>query len=240
MTDFYSAAPGEVQPPIPEGPSLCSGSEMRVVHNTFLWCYERAPGLIRTTPPGDIERAAFVARWIGDLDATLHDHHHSEDELLWDRIEERAPACALHVGQMRAHHAKVAELLEQVDPLLGSWRASANPDQGEALARAYEDLLGVLRVHLRREVVEIVPVAEKVLTQKEWDLLGEHATSSIPKSRLLPQLGYLLFNCSPEERVQFMRGIPLPIRLLYRVVGRRQFARQFRELFPGEPVPQTM
>lgn len=100
--------------------------------------------------------------------------------------------------------------------------------------------LGIAEPWSRREVVEIIPVAEKVVTQKEWELLGEHSTSAIPKSRLLPQLGCLLFNCTPEERVQFIRGVPLPIRVLYRLVGRRQFARQFRELFPGEPVPRTM
>ncbi len=39
---------------------------------------------------------------------SVHTHHESEDELLWDKLEQRAPACALHVGQMRAHHAQVA------------------------------------------------------------------------------------------------------------------------------------
>ena len=240
MTDFYSAAPGETSPPIPDGPRLCTGADMRVLHSAFLWGYGEAPGLVRTTPAGDLARAQFVGQWAGDIDATLHVHHQSEDELLWPRLEQRAPACALHVAQMRAHHAKVAELLERIAPLLAAWRSSADPVEGEKLARAYEDMLEVLRVHLRREVVEIVPVAEKVITQKEWDQLAEHATKVIPKSRLLPQLGSLLASSSPAERADFMRAIPVPIRLLYRVVGRRQFERQFRLLFPGRPVPQTV
>lgn len=239
MSNFYAPAAGEVQPPVPEGPRLCDGIDMRVVHSTFLWAYEQAPALIRSTPAGDTERSAFVGLWIRDMDASLHVHHHSEDELLWDRLEQRAPACALHVAQMRAQHAQVAELLDGVAPLLARWTAGADRSEGEELAGAYENLLGVLRVHLRREVVEIVPVAEKVITQKEWEQMAEHSMSVIPKSRLLPQLGMLLANASPADRAAFTRGMPTPIKLLYRIVGRRQFESQYRRLFPGQPVPST-
>lgn len=239
MSNFYAPAAGEVRPPVPDGPSLCNGTDMRVVHSAFLWGYEQAPALIRATRARDTQRSAFIGTWIGDLDETLHVHHHSEDELLWDRLEQRAPACALHVAQMRAHHAAVAELLEGVAPLRERWRASADPDEGVELAGAYEKLLDVLRVHLRREVVEIVPVAEKVITQKEWDQLAEHSMGVIPKSRLMPQLGMLLANSSPADRADFSKAIPAPIKLLYRLVGRRQFERQYRQLFPGQPVPRT-
>lgn len=240
MVDFYVSAPGESAPPIPEGPQLCSGGEMRILHNVFLWAYEKAPILIRGVRAGDTERSEFVGQWIADIDATLHVHHESEDALLWGKLEQRAPACALHVGQMRAHHAQVQELLNEAGPLLASWRASADPETGERLADAYERMLAVLRVHLRREVVEIIPVAEKVLSQPEWESLGKHSMGAIPKSRLLPQLGYLLANSSPEEAANFLATVPPPIRLLYRFVGRRQFEKQYRTLFPGTPVPHTL
>lgn len=42
-------------------------------------------------------------------------------------------------------------------------------------------------MHLRREVIEVVPVAEKVLDAKEWAVIAEHSVDAIPKSRLLPQ-----------------------------------------------------
>lgn len=239
MVDFYVPAPGETAPPVPAGPILCDGSSMRVLHNAFLWAYERAPGLVRSVEPGDTARSGYVGQWLLDLDATLHVHHEGEDELLWDRLEQRAPSCALHVAQMRAHHAEVAALLADADPLLRTWLASADPDAGERLAQVYEHILATLKVHLRREVVEVVPVAEKVVTAAEWDGLAEHGTSAIPKSRLLPQLGMLLACSDDQERALFMAHIPRPIRLLYRVVGRRQFERQYRTLFPGEPVPRT-
>ena len=239
MTDFYSAAPGETAPPIPDGPTLCNGTaEMRVVHNAFLSGSRDAPALIRSTPAWDPRRSESVGHYIAEIDATLHTHHESEDELLWDRLEKRAPGCALHVGQMRAHHAEVSRLLAKAAPLLTAWRASADPKYGAELADAYEELLSVLKVHLRREVVEVVPVAEKVITAEEWKHLGDHSMDAIPKSRLLVQLGMMLA-ASPGESRQMFDELPMPIRFMYRLVGRRQFERQFRELFPGRPVPQT-
>jgi hypothetical protein len=239
MTMEYVSLPGETVPLVPDGPKLCSGDDMRILHNAFLWGYEVAPRLVRGVSPGDIARSEFVGQWVADLDATLHTHHESEDELLWSKLEQRAPACALHVGQMRAHHAQVAELLEEAGPLLARWRATAEPALGDQLADAYERTLAVLKVHLRREVVEVVPVMERVVTAKEWKELGDHSVDAIPKSRLLPQLGTLLANSTPADRKVFYASLPVSVKVLWRLVGRRQYAKQFRQLFPGEPVPPT-
>ncbi len=240
MTMEYVSLPGETAPPVPDGPKLCDGNDMRILHNAFLWGYEEAPRLVRGAAPGDVARSEFLGQWLADLDATLHTHHESEDELLWDKLEQRAPACALHVGQMRAHHAQVAELLEEASPLLARWRATADPAVGEQLADAYDRMLAVLKVHLRREVVEVVPVAERVVTKEEWTAMADHSVGVIPKSRLLPQLGMLLANSTPADRQNFYAGMPLSVKVLWRLVGKRQYAKQFRLLFPGRSVPPTI
>jgi hypothetical protein len=240
MTMEYVSLPGETTPPVPDGPKLCDGDDMRILHNAFLWAYEEAPGLARGVPAGDVARSEFLGQWLADLDATLHTHHESEDELLWDKLEQRAPACALHVGQMRAHHAQVAALLEEASPLLARFRATADPAVGEQLADAYERMFEVLKVHLRREVVEVVPVAERVVTADEWRAMGDHSVDAIPRSRLLPQLGMLLASSTPAERKAFYAGVPFSVKVLWRLVGKRQYEQQFRQLFPGRPVPPTL
>ena len=240
MTMEYVSLPGETLPPVPDGPKLCNGDEMRILHNAFLWGYQEAPGLVRGVAAGDTKRSEFVGLWLADLDATLHTHHESEDEFLWERLEKRAPACALHVAQMRAHHAQVAQLLQEAGPLLATWRTSADPAVGEQLASEYERMLEVLKVHLRREVVEVIPVVERVVTEDEWTAMGEHSVSAIPKSRLLPQLGMLLANSSPADRKTFYAGMPRMVKILWPLVGKRQYAKQYRGLFPGRSVPPTL
>jgi hypothetical protein len=240
VTDFYVAAPGESAPPVPDGPPLCDGQEMRILHDAFLWAYTQAPILVRDAAAGDTARSAVVGQWLSDLDATLHVHHEGEDELLWDKLERRAPACALHVSQMRAHHAQVQAMLHEAQPLRDAWITSADPDTGARLAGAYEQILAVLKVHLRREVVEVIPVVEKTVTTPEWTALAEHALKAIPRNRQLLQLGMLLANAKTDARAQFFAKIPAVPRFLYRMTGRRQFERQYRELFPGKPVPVTV
>jgi hypothetical protein len=240
MTMEYVSMPGETVPPVPDGPKLCDGDDMRILHNAFLWAYQEAPGMVRSVAAGDMARSEFLGEWLTVLDASLHTHHESEDELLWDKLEQRAPACALHVGQMRAHHAQVAALIEEAGPLLARWRATADPAVGEQLADAYARMLEVLKVHLRREVVEVIPVAERVVTKREWTAMADHSMRVIPKDRLLPQLGMLLANSTPADRQRFYAGMPLSVKVLWRLMGKRQYAKQFRLLFPGRAVPPTV
>lgn len=72
MADFFTAHPGETAAPLPPGPILCTGSAgMRRVHRFFLWAYDEAPGLVRSTDAGDTARAAYVGEVLGNFDGVL-------------------------------------------------------------------------------------------------------------------------------------------------------------------------
>ena len=75
-----------------------------------------------------------------------------------------------------------------------------------------------------------------------YDRIGtaEHSIDAIPKSRLLPQLGMLLSNSTPTDRKAFYAGMPFSVKVLWRLMGKRQYAKQFQLLFPGRPVPPTI
>jgi hypothetical protein len=34
--------------------------------------------------------------------------------------------------------------------------------------------------------------------------------------------------------------MPFSVKVLWRLVGKRQYAKQFKQLFPGKPVPPTI
>jgi hypothetical protein len=70
--------------------------------------------------------------------------------------------------------------------------------------------------------------------------MGDHGADAIPKSRLLPQLGMLLANSTLTDRQRFYAEMPLSVKVLWRLVGKRQYAKQFTQLFPGKPVPPTI
>lgn len=241
MTDFFTLHPGETAAPVPPGPVLCSGSAaMRRIHRVFLWAYDEAPGLVRSAGPGDTARAAYVGEVLGNFDKILHIHHEGEDLLMYPQLAERAPACALHVEQMLEQHRQVARRLEEIEPLRIRWMESAGAEARDDLAERYEDLSSVLNVHLRREVTEVMPAVDKVMTEKELTMAAEHGTGHFSKKFLVGYLGMVLATNPPGEREELFKEMPAPVRVAYRVVGRRMYRRQYSTLFPGRPVPETL
>jgi hypothetical protein len=162
MTDFFTLQPGETAAPLPPGPVLCTGTAgMRRIHRFFLWAYDEAPGLVRSAAAGDTARAAYVGEVLGNFDKVLHIHHEGEDLLMYPQMEERAPACALHIGQMLEQHRQVTQRLGNIEPVRLRWMQTADAETGQELADRYEDLKAVLNVHLRREVTEVMPVVDR-------------------------------------------------------------------------------
>jgi len=211
----------------------CDTSDILIIHRIFRWGYRELPRLVREVAPGDVVRARTVAQAIDQLDRGLHVHHHGEDELLWDRLERREPGCSMHVDVMKAQHARVAELLELVDPLAASWSSTADPTTGERLAAALDDVGTTLGVHLGREETDIVPVAARVLSQSEWEELGEHGRAALPKEEMPVQLGLMIDAVPAGERDQWLKSnLPAPIRLLWVLLMRRKYTAWQQGLFP--------
>ncbi|MFP5368191.1 MAG: hemerythrin domain-containing protein [Actinomycetes bacterium] len=215
---------------------------MRRIHRFFLWAYDEAPGLVRSVQPGDTKRAAYVGEVLGNFDKVLHVHHEGEDLLMYPQLEQRAPACALHVAQMLEQHRQVTQRLESIEPVRLRWMetADAEAEAGNELAERYADLSGVLNVHLRREVTEVMPVVDRVMDQKEMEGVGQHGIEQFDKKFMVAYLGKVLATNPPQDRKELFKEIPLPVRLAYRLVGRGMYRRQYATLFPGRPVPETL
>ncbi|MFE4470104.1 hemerythrin domain-containing protein [Leifsonia sp. NPDC056824] len=241
MTDFFVMKPGETAAPLPPGPVLCAGSaDMRRIHRFFLWAYEEAPGLVRSVKPGDTARSAEVGDVLSNFDKGLLVHHEGEDLLMYPTLAERAPACALHVEQMLQQHRQVAELVDALEPLRTRWIETADAGVGGELAHTYEDLSTVLQTHLRREVTEVMPAVDRVLTEAELTKVGQHGIDTLDRKLLLSYLGMILAANPEGERKELFVQMPLPVRILYRVVGRRMYRRRYADLFPGRPIPAAL
>lgn len=214
----------------------CDTSGMLVVHRMFRRQFAEAPRLVRGVPPGDTERSKLIGDHVAEFAVALHHHHVSEDERLWDTLESRSPACALHVSQMKSQHAAVAVLLGKLDAELPAWQKSSDPAARERVADILDDVNAGLATHLSQEEDKILPVASVTMSQREWDEFGKLGLASVPKNRLMVQLGYVLDPFNPEERVVWMReSLPGFVRLLYRLIGRRQYESDYRRIYGTVP-----
>ena len=209
------------------GKPLCDTSDLIMIHGMYRKVYTDAPALVSGVVPGNTVQRDAVADHISDISQSLHAHHHGEDTLLWDQLVERAPACAVHVGQMREQHEVVAQLLDQLDSHVARWRASGSIEDRDAVAATVDNVRVTLFRHLGEEERDIVPVAQENMPQHLWDKLGEHGRAAAPRNRQLLSLGHILSSMSPVDQAVWMKAnLPAPVRLLWRIVGRRQFEAQ--------------
>lgn len=207
--------------------------DMVLVHRAFRRELGLLPAMIGQVGDGDVTAAGRVAAHASEMLGALHHHHEMEDELLWPRLLDRAPAAGEIVHQMTAQHEAIGQLLSRVDVALPQWRDQARAADALPLTEDVTELHARLVQHLDEEERQVLPVAAQTITQAEWDELGERGFASIPKSRRLVFLGYILESADPAERSWFLTRVPAPARILYKLIGRRSYARETASLRAG-------
>ncbi|WP_228563721.1 hemerythrin domain-containing protein [Catenulispora rubra] len=204
--------------------------EMLIIHKVFRREVDLLPQIIRTVPDGDTARAAYVADAVQNYVGGLHSHHSLEDQLVWPLLHERAETDDAVVTRMESQHKLIDGTLEVVVELLPDWRKDADPGVGLKIAEVLEEHRAVLVEHLDDEEAYVVPLIAEHLTVEEWDAVGERGLAETPKNRLLLVLGAILEDATPAERKHFLGKVPAVGRLMWAVVGRRQYARECRKL----------
>ena len=212
--------------------------DMVLVHRVFRREFRLLALMVRSVADGDTARARQVGRHAAEMTRALHHHHESEDELLWPRLAKRAPGAGSD-GRMEAQHQALGEILSRVDAALPQWQRTPDDAMATLLAADLGELHALLEAHLDDEERHVLPVVARVITKAEWDELGERGFAAMPKRRALVFLGYILESATPEEQSRFLRRVPPPVRLLFRLTGRRAHAREAAALRSGlaEPSP---
>jgi hemerythrin-like domain-containing protein len=204
--------------------------DMYVVHRVFRRESALMPRLVRAVRSGDAARARVVAGHFRDYALGLHHHHTAEDTLVWPLLLARVDLEADLVLRMEAQHEVIAASLATVEELLPAWERTADPDTGTAIADALERHRASLVAHLTDEEDHLLALIEEHLTVAEWNALGERVATETPKDKLLFFLGALLEEATPREAADLMGNLPQPARLVWRLYGRRAYARRTRAL----------
>jgi len=216
----------------PSAPKTCDASGMAEIHRLFTAGFAEAPRLVAGAPAGDTVRVDALATHLDMLSASLHAHHEGEDARLWDRLAERAPACAAHVERMKMHHAQMLVHLVALDDAVPGWRASAGRSGADAVLAALDGVNAALAEHLPDEEANIVPVMETVLSVDEAEWFGEHGRKATPKGQTWNMLGAILA-AQPDGGDAWMRkNLPAPVRLIWKWIGKPKY-RKNRAVLEG-------
>jgi len=210
-------------------------TEMVFVHNCFRQQFQALPGLVRAVPDGDVGRAAVVVEFLTELTTALHHHHEGEDELMWPLLLEQAPMDSALILRMEEQHERIAELYRLAADFAAAFGRTADADSRTDLSDTLAELVVALEEHLHDEEVHILPLVEQVMTVPQWEALGERGRAGMPKDRQLVFLGFLLAANTPERGREFLRSMPVPARIAWKVMGRKVFDREYRRIYGVGP-----
>ncbi|MFD6192559.1 hemerythrin domain-containing protein [Streptomyces sp. NPDC060275] len=199
--------------------------EMVLIHRVLRREFGQLPRLFRAAA-GDRARAKVIGAHAREMLTFLHTHHTGEDELLFPLLRERADLDPELMDRMDAQHAQVDGAVTAIAAELPAWTASADAAAGERMAARIDAMMPTLIEHLAEEEQEILPIVSVTLTQSEWDALGKHGMSAIPLTRRLVILGHITEDTDEAERRRFMKVLPAPARVVYKLIGHRQFTRE--------------
>ena len=213
--------------------------DMVLVHRVFRREFRLLPLMVRQIADGDTRAAGRVSQHAREMLDALHHHHQNEDELLWPRLLQRTPAGTGLVERMQTQHHAISQILQRIDVALPMWQHAARARDADALATDIGELHALLEQHLDEEEQHVLPIVGRTISPAEWDELAERGFAAMPKRRGLVFLGHILESASRSERSRFLRRVPPPVRLLYRLTGRRAFMRETAALRAGlaEPSP---
>jgi deazaflavin-dependent oxidoreductase (nitroreductase family) len=196
---------------------------MAVIHRIFRRGFPEVSRLVLRTPPTAVARAEAVAAHLDYLLNGLHNHHTGEDEHVWPRLLERAAPQTELIERMERQHEAIAGRAAQVRAALEVWRVT--PRNGHELATALDDFTQALVEHLDDEEANVVPLIRAHLKADEWRRFGEETFEKFTNPEKLIATGTLEEVATPAEAAWFIGELPVPIKLMWRLLGRRRYRR---------------
>lgn len=120
--------------------------------------------------------------------------HHPTEDLIFEKLRDRAPDTAASIGDLRTAHDELAARAKEFAAGLRAVLAEAELPR-EAFVRWACGFIDHQRQHLEMEEATFFPAAEKMLTEKDWnDLQVEVAKRHDP-----------LFDAKPDEKFERLR-----------------------------------
>ncbi|RSS83107.1 hemerythrin domain-containing protein [Streptomyces sp. WAC06614] len=200
--------------------------EMAMIHQVFRRESRLLAELVQEVRPGDTARSRILAEHWRLYSVGLHTHHTGEDEMLWPVLLPHLDLDAEQVLAMEAQHHELSDGIAEVQQLMDLWQDRARPEDRDALAEALRRHHRQLCAHLDEEEREVMPLVALHVTAEQWHAIGERGLAETPRNRLMIALGAILEDASPEEREEFLGRLPLPARVLWKLLGQRQYRRE--------------
>jgi hypothetical protein len=131
---------------------------------------------------------------------------------------------------MEAQHEGIHVALGAVAAARSRWTAAPTQATGDALSAAVRDAAVVIAAHLDEEERDVVPLIAEYVTVAEWDDFGKAAFAKFTPSQRFLAMGQMLEVATPAEATAMLGDLPLPVRVIWTLVGKRKYRRYIDEV----------
>jgi hypothetical protein len=182
--------------------------------------------LVARVPATDRRAGRVVAEHAAMMLALLREHLAFEDALLWPPLRRHTRIYAELITAMETRNTGIAALSVLVERGLLEYAIQPGGAVGDRLAGHLRRLAAAVGEHVELEASEILPLAVERLPAAERDWRHVTFVCRMPRD-LRPQMwraGVLLEEATADERRGLLRGMPVGLRLAWRLVGNRLYA----------------
>jgi hypothetical protein len=196
------------------------------MHDAMRRDARRLRGAIDRRP--DVAAAERMGASFGRITEVILHHHRCEDEILWPALERWVPDFAEAAAHLVDDHHHLDDALDDIATCLSRLAGrSGVPTEADRLAAAaaaerFED---VLDRHLTAEEAVVIPAVRDLVPAASFEQITDEIDRTATVHLAAFALPWILDDAAPERVAVLSNDLPLPFRLLNRLVWARSYRR---------------
>jgi hemerythrin-like domain-containing protein len=225
-------------PEVRDHPPVPISEHSRVLiamHKAMRTDSQRLIRAVDALPAGDTHQAAALGRAFGAIVGLIHDHHWTEDDVMYPFLLERVPTFESDAIRLEDDHVELDAAMARIN---ARFRLLAH----QVSARLWQDTRGylldeaaafdrVLVDHLDREEAVVVPPFESLLSEADQHTLQKEEAKLSTYRHMRMAVPWVLANATPEEEASLRATAPRLLGVIQDRVWEPRFARLMTPLY---------
>jgi hemerythrin-like domain-containing protein len=224
---------------IPSVPISEHSRVLMAMHKAMRADSQRLITAVRTLPDGDTQHAAALGRAFAAIVGLIHDHHWTEDDVMYPFLLERVSTFEHDAIQLEDDHVELDAAMARVNArlrlLAHQLSAPLWQDTRSHLLDETAVLDRVLVDHLDREEAAVLPPFESMLSEADQQTLQKEESKLSTYRHMKLAVPWVLANATPEEEAQLRATAPRLLGVIQDRVWEPRFARLMAPLYGSTP-----
>ena len=200
---------------------------------------QRLATAVEALPEGDTHHAAALGRAFAAIVGLIHDHHWTEDDVMYPFLLQRVSTFEHDAIQLEDDHVELDAAMARINARLRLlahqlssplWQDTQSHLLDEAAA-----FNQVLVDHLDREEAAVVPPLEAMLSAADQQTLQKEESRLATYRHMKLAVPWVLANATPEEEAQLRATAPRLLGVIQDRVWEPRFARLMAPLYGPTP-----